>query len=104
LFSEQDGYYSVVYIFSERKASRLLIKCFLCNLQSDIGIVVDYVVYRGKYCTGCLVTFSYSGIKINGTTAHGDEGTFSFETGIDEIVSIESQNIQRVSSSNLMGL
>ncbi|KAI9394903.1 hypothetical protein POPTR_005G155600v4 [Populus trichocarpa] len=69
--------------------------CFSYSEMSDIGIVVDYVVYRGKYCTGCLVTFSYSGIKINGTTAHGDEGTFSFETGIDEIVSIESQNIQR---------
>ncbi|XP_034898362.1 probable ubiquitin-like-specific protease 2B isoform X4 [Populus alba] len=67
---------------------------FSYSEMSDIGIVVDYVVYRGKYCTG-MVTFSYSGIKINGTTAHGDEGTFSFETGIDEIVSIESQNIQR---------
>uniref|UniRef100_A0A3N7GFN6 Ubiquitin-like protease family profile domain-containing protein n=1 Tax=Populus trichocarpa TaxID=3694 RepID=A0A3N7GFN6_POPTR len=80
--------------------------CFSYSEMSDIGIVVDYVVYRGKYCTGCLVTFSYSGIKINGTTAHGDEGTFSFETGIDEIVSIESQNIQRdaVQADNTQGM
>ncbi|CAK7347257.1 unnamed protein product [Dovyalis caffra] len=63
--------------------------------KGGIDIIVDYVVYRGKYCAGCLVTFSYDGIKINGTIAHGDEGTFSLKTGIDDIVSIESQNLQR---------
>jgi len=50
------------------------------------------------------MTFSYGGVKINGATAHGDEGTFGFEAGIDDIVSIESQNLQRVSFGYLMGI
>ena len=78
--------------------------CFLCDLQGGVNLVVDYVVYRGKYCSGCLVTFSYGGVKINSATEHGDEGTFSFEAGIDDIVTIESQNLQRVSFSYLIGI
>ncbi|KAB5568765.1 hypothetical protein DKX38_002558 [Salix brachista] len=69
--------------------------CFSYSELGGINLVVDYAVYRGKYCSGCLVTFSYGGVKINSATEHGDEGTFSFEAGIDDIVSIESQNLQR---------
>ncbi|XP_061967989.1 probable ubiquitin-like-specific protease 2B isoform X1 [Populus nigra] len=69
--------------------------CFSYAEVGGINLLVDYVVYRGKYCSGCVMTFSYGGVKINGATAHGDEGTFGFEAGIDDIVSIESQNLQR---------
>ncbi|XP_011016932.1 PREDICTED: probable ubiquitin-like-specific protease 2B isoform X2 [Populus euphratica] len=69
--------------------------CFSYAEVGGINLVVDYVVYRGKYCSGCVMTFSYGGVKINGATAQGDGGTFGFEAGIDDIVSIESQNLQR---------
>lgn len=68
-------------------------------MQDDINIAVDYVVYRDNHCPGCMVTFSCSGIKINGSTAFGDQETFNFETGIEDILHIESQHIQRVSSA-----
>jgi hypothetical protein len=92
------------YTSFQKEFSRLVIICFLCDLQGGINLLVDYVVYRGKHCSGCVMTFSYGGVKINGATAHGDEGTFGFEAGIDDIVSIESQNLQRVSFSYLMGI
>ncbi|KAI5597934.1 hypothetical protein BDE02_02G098600 [Populus trichocarpa] len=69
--------------------------CFSYAEVGGINLLVDYVVYRGKHCSGCVMTFSYGGVKINGATAHGDEGTFGFEAGIEDIVSIESQNLQR---------
>ncbi|XP_034891883.1 probable ubiquitin-like-specific protease 2B isoform X1 [Populus alba] len=69
--------------------------CFSYAEVGGINLLVDYVVYRGKYCSGCVMMFSYGGVKINGATAHGDGGTFGFEVGIDDIVSIESQNLQR---------
>ncbi|KAH8516207.1 hypothetical protein H0E87_004539 [Populus deltoides] len=69
--------------------------CFSYAEVGGINLLVDYVVYRGKHCSECVMTFSYGGVKINGATAHGDEGTFGFEAGIDDIVSIESQNLQR---------
>lgn len=68
------------------------------NSQDVINITVDYVTYRDNYWTGCLVTFSWDGIKISGIPANGDQGTFSFERGIDDIIRIESRHLQRVST------
>lgn len=36
---------------------------------------------------------------MSGVPANGDQGTFSFEREIDDIIRIESQHPQRVSSS-----
>ncbi|XP_057993644.1 probable ubiquitin-like-specific protease 2B isoform X2 [Hevea brasiliensis] len=68
---------------------------FSASEMDIINIAVDYVVYRDNYCTGCLVTFSCDGIKISGMPAYGDDGTFRFERGIDDIIRIESQHLQR---------
>ncbi|KAF5739784.1 ubiquitin-like-specific protease 2B isoform X1 [Tripterygium wilfordii] len=69
--------------------------CFGELETDDINIVVDYVEYRGNYSTGGLVTFSGSGIKISYSSAHENQGTFNIERGIDDIIDIKSQHIQR---------
>ncbi|KAG8660318.1 probable ubiquitin-like-specific protease 2B isoform X1 [Manihot esculenta] len=68
---------------------------FSASKMDVINITVDYVTYRDNYWTGCLVTFSWDGIKISGIPANGDQGTFSFERGIDDIIRIESRHLQR---------
>ncbi|KAJ9166473.1 hypothetical protein P3X46_021222 [Hevea brasiliensis] len=74
---------------------------FRASEMDIINIAVDYVVYRDNYCTGCLVTFSRVGIKISGTPTYGDQGTFSFERGIDDIIRIESQHLQRFETATV---
>ncbi|KDP41478.1 hypothetical protein JCGZ_15885 [Jatropha curcas] len=69
--------------------------CFSTSEMDIVNIGVDYVFYRDNYCTGCLVTFSSDGIKISGMLSHGDEEIFRFERGIDDILHIESQQLQR---------
>ncbi|KAF5740150.1 Ulp1 protease family protein [Tripterygium wilfordii] len=69
--------------------------CFGELETDDIDIVVDYVEYRGNYSTGGLITFSGLGIKINGSIPHENQGFFSIERGIDDIIDIKSQHIQR---------
>uniref|UniRef100_A0A2P2M0B5 Putative ubiquitin-like-specific protease 2B isoform X3 n=1 Tax=Rhizophora mucronata TaxID=61149 RepID=A0A2P2M0B5_RHIMU len=64
--------------------------------MDDVNIAVDYVAYRNYNCSGCLVTFSSSGIKIDGLTSYDSQETLSIERGIDDIVQIESRHLQRL--------
>lgn len=57
----------------------------------------DYVLYRDKFCLGHLVVFSCTGIKIKDSNACGVQGSFTFEKGIDDIIDIKFQWLQRVS-------
>ncbi|KAJ8762611.1 hypothetical protein K2173_008050 [Erythroxylum novogranatense] len=69
-----------------------------CSSGSEtdvVNFVVDYVVYRHDSHSGCLVNFSSSGIKINGLTAHTDQDFFSIEIGIDDIIHVESYNLEK---------
>ena len=76
----------------------------LCNSQDDIDTEVvlcpDYVRYRDIYCTGAQLTFSHSCIKISGSPPRGNEGTFNFECGVDDLVDIVCQWMRRVSSNS----
>lgn len=65
-----------------------------------VVICPDYVVYRDNSCLGHLVIFSCSGIKVKDSSAHGNQGTFSFEKAVDDIVDIKFQWLQRVSFTN----
>lgn len=64
-----------------------------------MGVVVspDYVFFRDKFCLGYLVVFSCTGIKIKDSNACGVQESFAFEKGIDDIVDIKFQWLQRVS-------
>ncbi|XVF36594.1 hypothetical protein REPUB_Repub19eG0070700 [Reevesia pubescens] len=64
------------------------------NIDRTVVICSDYVLYQDNYYTGASVTFSPSGIKIEGSTV-SDQGTFSFERGIDDIINIDCQWFQR---------
>ena len=54
----------------------------------------DYIVYRDKYSTDSVVTFSSSCIKIEG---YWKAETFEFQWGVDHIMNIECQWCERVS-------
>lgn len=73
------------------------------KLQDDVNMAVtchpDYVAYRDNYCTESTLTFSSSCITIKGSTAYGNQGSFSFNWEIDDIVGIESQWCGRVETA-----
>lgn len=77
---------------------------FLCNSQDDVNMAVvspDFLVYRDRHCTDVQIIFSRNCIKIEGSVSYGDEGTFSFQWGIDDIIDIECQCCARVSFKTL---
>ncbi|KAL1822962.1 probable ubiquitin-like-specific protease 2B isoform X2 [Daucus carota subsp. sativus] len=66
--------------------------------QTDGGDAVveclpDYIVYRDKYSTDSVVTFSSSCIKIEG---YWKAETFEFQWGVDHIMNIECQWCERL--------
>lgn len=66
----------------------------------DVAVVIspDYIVLQDKYCTEALVAFSHDSIKIKCSTIPDGQGRFNFEWGVDDIIDIECQWFQRVSS------
>lgn len=56
----------------------------------------DYVIYRDSYCTGPRLIFSNNSIKISCTTASEYQEDFDFEWGIDDLINVECQWLQRV--------
>ncbi|XP_016748896.1 probable ubiquitin-like-specific protease 2B isoform X2 [Gossypium hirsutum] len=66
------------------------------NLERTVVICPDYVLYQNDYHTGVSVIFSPSGVKIEGSTVSEHQRTFSFESRIDDIISINCRWFQRV--------
>ncbi|KAJ8773332.1 hypothetical protein K2173_028509 [Erythroxylum novogranatense] len=69
--------------------------CSSGSETDDIDIAVDYFLYRQKFYSGCLVTFSSCGIKIDGLTSHPDQESLSIELGIDDMIHVESYNLEK---------
>lgn len=63
----------------------------------EVVLCLDYVIYRDIYCTAALLTFSHNCIKISGSNPHGSEDIFDFEWGINDLIDIRCQWMQRVS-------
>uniref|UniRef100_A0A2N9FA67 Ubiquitin-like protease family profile domain-containing protein n=1 Tax=Fagus sylvatica TaxID=28930 RepID=A0A2N9FA67_FAGSY len=66
------------------------------DIDTEVVLCPDYVRYRDIYCTGAQLTFSHSCIKISGSPPRGNEGTFNFECGVDDLVDIVCQWMRRV--------
>ncbi|KAG2692516.1 hypothetical protein I3760_08G056800 [Carya illinoinensis] len=71
------------------------------NLEMDdtnmeVVLCPDYVIYRDIYCTTARLTFSCNCIKISCSNPHGSEDIFDFEWGIDDLIDIQCQWMQRV--------
>lgn len=64
----------------------------------EVVLCPDYVVYRDIYCTSPQLSFSRGCIKISGSTPHGNEGSFEFEWGIDDLIDIRCQWMRKVRS------
>uniref|UniRef100_A0A5B6Z6G2 Putative ubiquitin-like-specific protease 2B isoform X2 n=1 Tax=Davidia involucrata TaxID=16924 RepID=A0A5B6Z6G2_DAVIN len=56
-----------------------------------VGFSPDYIVYCDRYYKESEITFSSSCIIVKGSTAYGNQGTYIFQWGIDDIIDIESQ-------------
>lgn len=71
------------------------------DLQDIVNMTVhvfpDFLIYGGKYCTKCRLTFSNSSIKLEGSTVNGLKEIFSFEWAVGAITKIESEWCGRVS-------
>ncbi|KAJ0790751.1 putative Ulp1 peptidase [Helianthus annuus] len=62
--------------------------------NQDIPAVVFYpehMVYRDSCCTNCVLTFTSSCLKIEGSTLDNDDSTLRFQWGVQDILSIKSQ-------------
>lgn len=68
------------------------------DINMTVVVSPDYVLYRDKFCLGHLVVFSCTGIKIKDSNACGVQGSFTFEKGIDDIIDIKFQWLQRFGS------
>ncbi|XP_042754287.1 probable ubiquitin-like-specific protease 2B isoform X2 [Lactuca sativa] len=61
--------------------------------SEDIGAVVfypDYMVYRDSYYTDSVISFNSNSIKMKASTTDGDDKTFKFKWGIEDILQIRS--------------
>lgn len=65
----------------------------------DVDIFPDYVVYQDKYCTDARISFSSSCIKIRGSVTYGNQGTFNFQWGIEDVIDSECQWCRRVETA-----
>ncbi|KAA8538179.1 hypothetical protein F0562_027787 [Nyssa sinensis] len=63
------------------------------NMAVDIR--PDYIVYHDTYCTEPELTFSNSCISIKGSTTYGNQGTFTPQFRIDDVIDIESHWLGR---------
>ncbi|XP_062163457.1 probable ubiquitin-like-specific protease 2B isoform X2 [Alnus glutinosa] len=66
------------------------------DVNMEVVLCPDYVVYRDIYCTGPLLSFSPGCIKISGSNPHGNEGSFDFEWGIDDLIDVRCQWMRKV--------
>jgi sentrin-specific protease 7 len=64
----------------------------------EVVLCPDYVVYRDIYCTSPLLSFSPGCIKISGSNPQGNEGSFDFEWGIDDLIDVRCQWMRKVRS------
>ncbi|KAK9097163.1 hypothetical protein Sjap_022660 [Stephania japonica] len=64
-----------------------------------VDVVPDYLIYGDRYCTESLLTFSCSGIKLEGRNACGSKELLCFEWEITEIDEIKSQWFARVETA-----
>ncbi|XP_076899565.1 putative ubiquitin-like-specific protease 2B [Bidens hawaiensis] len=61
--------------------------------NEDLAVVFypDHMVYRGSYCTDCVLTFTSSCIKIEGSAFSDDDITLRLQWGVQDILSFKSQ-------------
>ena len=77
------------------KYDHFLLSHWQGNSNKEIPVCPDYIEYDDKHCTECVLIFSSSCIRMKGST---DQGTLSFQRGLDDIVDIESLWFGRVNS------
>ncbi|KAG7653697.1 Ulp1 protease family C-terminal catalytic domain [Arabidopsis suecica] len=66
------------------------------DLSTAVIMTSEYVVLKDTHCAASLVIFSCNGIKIKSLLANDEEGPFSCEFGVEDIVSIQYNWYQNV--------
>ncbi|KAM3742484.1 hypothetical protein ACB098_07G071500 [Castanea mollissima] len=68
-------------------------------VNMTVHVFPDFLIYGGKYCMKCRLTFSNSSIKLEGSTVNGLKEIFSFEWAVGAITKIESEWCGRVETA-----
>ncbi|CAL9214327.1 unnamed protein product [Arabidopsis halleri] len=66
------------------------------DLSTAVVMTSEYAILKDMHCAASLVIFSCNGIKIKSFLANNEEGPFSCEFGVEDIVSIQYNWYQNV--------
>ncbi|XP_023546149.1 probable ubiquitin-like-specific protease 2B isoform X3 [Cucurbita pepo subsp. pepo] len=66
------------------------------DLNKEVVLYPDYIVYGDFYCASPSLTFSPNAIKINGFADYGSNEFLNLEWRVDDLIDIECQCFQRV--------
>ncbi|XP_022951342.1 probable ubiquitin-like-specific protease 2B isoform X1 [Cucurbita moschata] len=66
------------------------------DLNQEVVLCPDYIIYGDSYCTSSQLTFSHNGVKINGFSDYGSNEFLNLEWGVDDLINIECHWFQRV--------
>ncbi|XP_023644681.1 probable ubiquitin-like-specific protease 2B isoform X2 [Capsella rubella] len=66
------------------------------DISTAVVMTSEYVILKDMHCAASLVIFSCNGIKIKSYLANNEEGPFSCEFGVEDIVSIQYNWYQNV--------
>ncbi|XP_073262021.1 probable ubiquitin-like-specific protease 2B isoform X3 [Populus alba] len=67
--------------------------------NSKVAVFPDYILCGDIYGTESCLTFSGSSIRMEGSTANGVKGIFNAEWNLDDIISIESEWCEMVTTA-----
>ncbi|KAJ6860177.1 ubiquitin-like-specific protease 2B isoform X2 [Populus alba x Populus x berolinensis] len=67
--------------------------------NSTVAVFPDYILCGDIYGTESCLTFSGSSIRMEGSTANGVKGIFNAEWNLDDIISIESEWCEMVTTA-----
>lgn len=77
----------------------IMISTSQIDLSTAVVMTSEYAILKDMHCAASLVIFSCNGIKIKSFLANNEEGPFSCEFGVEDIVSIQYNWYQNVSYS-----
>lgn len=88
------------------KYSKFVLKKAAMQLQvgtnREFVVFPEYVIYRASYYMEPHLSFSQASVKVEVSTAHGKERSFTFECSVDDIVTISCQCFNKVSNEKML--
>ncbi|XP_010475816.1 PREDICTED: probable ubiquitin-like-specific protease 2B isoform X1 [Camelina sativa] len=87
---------SMLYVLKDWMAEHGFSDVEKIDKSTAVIMTSEYVILKDMHCATSLVIFSCNGIKIKSHLTNNDEGPFSCEFGVEDIVSIQYNWYQNV--------